>query len=245
MDMRRPREVFADAVARIAEALAPAGFRYAPSGARVSRQGGPTSVPSSRCVIHFGSSHYNAPGHVNLGISAHVTSSALKRWRRERDPEATHDWVAGAGLGFAYFPYPRRDWNVAVPGEVDDAIAAIRTVVLPWFEIFEDRRGLARVLREGEVVAMSIERAVEYLLCFEGREAAEQAGNNYLAARPDLLPRFWALVHHFRREGVDVLVGLSEEENLARLAVREGLSIGGPEQADRPQLLAVRLAGDG
>ena len=119
-----------------------------------------------------------------------------------------------------------------------DAIAAIRTVVLPWFEIFEDRRRLAGMLLDGEVVAMSVEKAVEYLLCFEGREAAEQAGDNFLGRRPDLLPRFWALVHHFRREGVDVPVGLSDEENLAHLAVREGLLIGGRELADRPQLLA-------
>lgn len=233
---------FDEAAAAIAGALAPDGFTFAPSGPRASRPAGPAAVPGLRQVLAFTSGHRDRPGYVGLGLFPHVRSPALRRWRAEQGPPspAADDTVAGAGLGHAAFPHPRSEWNVALPAEVDQVVATVREVVLPWFARFDDREQLAAALSAGDVPAVDIGQAVEYLLCFEGGGPAERAAGAWLGRHPDQRRRFWAYVHRFRGEGTRGPAPGRPVDRLARLVVDHGLAVGGPEPPEDPELAGPR-----
>jgi len=180
----------------------------------------------------FLSSHYNSPGWVVLRPFPHVTSTAMKRWRSERSRDGD-GLVAGAGISQHL---PRNEWNLAQRGEEADALDVIRAIVVPWFQLFEDHGRLVDELCRRDVPAMSPEATVEYLLCFEGREAAARMVDGYLKRHPEHAPVFWAWIHRFCREGGGSRDPLQDVRNLASLVVSEELALSSPEGRDSPEL---------
>jgi hypothetical protein len=180
----------------------------------------------------FLSSHYNSPGWVVLWLFPHLTSTAMKRWRSERNRDGG-GLVAGAGNRQHL---PRNEWNLAQPGEEADALEVIRAVVVPWFQLFDDHGCLVDELCRRDVPAMSPEATVEYLLCFEGREAAARSVDGYLNRHPEHAPVFWAWIHRFRREGGGTREALQDVRNLASLVVSEELALISLEGRDSPEL---------
>ncbi len=176
----------------------------------------------------FLSSHYNSPGWVVLRLFPHVTSTAMKRWRSERNRDGG-GLVAGAGISQHL---PRKEWNVAQPGEEADALDVIRAVVVPWFQLFEDHGRLVDELCRRDVPAMSPEATVEYLLCFEGREAAARSVDGYLERHPEHAPCSG------RGSTGSAVRGraLQDVGNLASLVVSEELALSSPEGRDSPEL---------
>jgi hypothetical protein len=83
---------------------------------------------------------------------------------------------------------------------------------------------------------MSPAATVEYLLCFEGREAAARSVDGYLTRHPERAPVFWAGIHRFRREGGGSRDALQDVRNLASLVVSEELALSSPEGRDSPEL---------
>ena len=233
IDARRPRDVYAEACARIASPMEADGFRFARSVPQISRPVGPNGAPGLREIVMFLSSHYNNPSWVVLRLFPHVTSPALKRWRLQHEPDG-NDVVAGGGFGRHL---PRDEWNVAEPAATDEVLEVVRTFVLPWFELFENHGLLVEELCRRDVIAMSPEETVEYLLCFEGPEVAARSVDAYLERHPENAPMFWAWIHRFRREGVRLRYALEDVRNLANIVVAEGLTLRSPEGRDSPDLV--------
>jgi len=145
-----PREVFLSVCGEIAEHYIPLGFRYAPSGPRLTRK------PSGSEFTHrlsFYSSHYNVAGEpVVVDVYAGVSSTRFKKWQADNplgglNPEPD-DMVISGNLGNLQTDPQFLKWDVPASGEdrataVADIIAHIDRIGLPFFTAFDDPAGVA------------------------------------------------------------------------------------------------------
>jgi len=177
----RPRDVFLESCAQIARALEPEGYKWTKSRQSAVRKAGDFLYD-----VFFQTSSSNIAGQtVIVWIHASVLSPRLKRWRREQlGEEDPSDVVAGGQIGNLLPEHSWMEWDVADrrtrPAVIADAVAAIRSIALPYFGRFEDAGALGEFLRAAELPSMGIDNAMEFLLCFAQRDAAEAAGRLFL-----------------------------------------------------------------
>jgi hypothetical protein len=183
------RVVFQAGCLSIAEALAPLGFKYAKSKQRCSRQAGHFHEE-----VSFQSSHYNVSGrHVQLWLHATVASPALQAWRQKRLPnELASAHVAGGMVHLLGTQYALVQWELADPRDrrqtIEDALAFIRSEVLPYFARINDTAGLISLLAEQAIPAFDLVPSVEFAYCFGGKDQAQAVLDRFLRDRPDLEP---------------------------------------------------------
>lgn len=183
------RVVYHAACLSIAEALTPLGFKYAKSKQRCSRQAGDLQED-----VSFQSSHYNGSGrHVQLWLHAKVASRALQAWRQKRLPnELASAHVAGGMVHLLDTQYALVQWELADPRDrrqtIDDAVAFIRSDVLPYFARFSDTAGLISLLAEQAVPAFDLVPSVEFAHCFGGKDQAQAVLDRFLRDRRDVEP---------------------------------------------------------
>ena len=201
--MQTTREIYLDACALIGSALGHHGFKYAKSGPHAKRTHGDFSF-----AIHFQSSVYNSAGaNVALWIHAIVRSKRLSAWRAAQ-PHAlrTDDWVAGGQIGNLRTPHHWLDINLADaasrPATILSAVAAVEAFALPLFAAFEDVSGFCERLVTADVPGMEMPLALEFLLCFADRSAADTALSRFFQSRRDLLPDYQSLLGEFRQRGL-------------------------------------------
>lgn len=183
----KPRDVYRDACAKIAEALGPLGFRYFRSRQECCQKHG-----SVLNTIRFQSSHFNIAGlHVQLWMHATVSSDELRDWRQRHlnDPLATGH-IAGGMVHRLGTEYALVEWELANPADradtIEDAIAFIREVVLPYFAQFESPERLIKALTKSPIPALDLGPSVEFALCFGGTRQAQSVLNLFVQSRPDL-----------------------------------------------------------
>lgn len=195
-----PRELFLESCGRIADSLAPLGFKYAKSGPHTQRKHGEFSYR-----VSFQSSRYNTAGeYVALWIHANVFSKRLAAWRAAQAWTLhSGDYVAGGQIGNLVVPNRWRDWNLAEGiGTTTEAISAVQEVALPYFKRFEDVPGLCGLLQREEIPGLYIGPAIEFLLCFADRDEAHAALSNFFKRRPELLPEYHIHLREFRENGM-------------------------------------------
>lgn len=82
------------------------------------------------------------------------------------------------------------EWELAEPSDrertIEDAIAFIRTDVLPYFEQFERPSELTEKLAESEVGAFDLAPSIEFALCFGGAARAQAVLDRFMRERTDL-----------------------------------------------------------
>lgn len=166
-DVEPARDVYRNACAAVAAEFQPLGFRYAKSAQRFSRSSG-----GFVCTVSFQSSHNNIPGrHVRLWMHATVRSKTLETWRAQRLPPAlVNDFVAGGMVHRLRGVHAMVEWELAVPTDraavIADAIAFVRSDVLPYFELFDTPSDLIACLVKHEVPAFDLQPSVEFSMCF-------------------------------------------------------------------------------
>jgi hypothetical protein len=198
-----PREVYAAACHAIAGALEADGYTYAKSGPRLSRK-----AREFAFHISFQSSHHNIPGElVALWIHANVTSPTLKKWRSGHPCLSKgSDFVGGGQIGNLLPQHSWMEWNLALPTErereIDDAIAAIRRVVFPYFAMFDDIPQLMPRLVSEDLPSFDVASALDFLMCFGSPTDALQAAKRMLRELPGAKQRYPAALDRFRREGL-------------------------------------------
>lgn len=200
--MNTPRELYLAACTEIAESLSPLGFKFARSGPRAQRTDGEFTYR-----VSFQSSHKNISGHyVALWIHATVSSKRLGEWRASQAHTlGVSDGVAGGQIGNLLQAYGWRDWNLAVPTRpavIADAISAVYSIALPYFAKFADLRSLCALLQREELPAMRSTEAIEFLLCFADRSAADAALRSFFHRRSDLLADYCTHLQQFREGGL-------------------------------------------
>lgn len=181
-----PRAVYLASCARIAEALAASGFRYLKSRQECKRRQG-----EFEHAILFYSTRGNYPGvHVELQMSGHVSSKRLQAWRASMGDEPAGDHVAGGLAHNLGTTYRMISWELANPAERDatiqDALAFIRSDILPFFALFDEPAALIARLEREEVPGMSPTGQVHFAYCFGGKEQAQRVLDRFLRTRPDI-----------------------------------------------------------
>lgn len=76
------------------------------------------------------------------------------------------------------------------------------SIALPYFDRFADIPSLCALLQREELPAMHIAHAIEFLLCFADRPAADAALKSFFRSRPDLLADYHIHLQEFRQRGL-------------------------------------------
>ena len=182
-----PRDVYLAACAFIGAYLEESyGFKYSKSGPH-ARGGGDFTFQ-----ISFQSDRNNVSGErVGLWIHGNVWSPRLKKWSESQPLLHPSDGVAGGQIGNLQANHCWLDWDLADAIKRDevirDAIRAIEELAFPYFAKFEDLPSLFKLLVNEDLPAMTIDRVVEFLLCFADQSTAWLAAANFLKRRTDLI----------------------------------------------------------
>jgi hypothetical protein len=186
-----PRDVYLAACASIGSYLEESyAFKYSKSGPHARRRSGDFTFQ-----ISFQSDRNNIPGErVGLWIHGNVWSSRSKKWRESQPLLHPIDYVGGGQLGNLQSNHSWLDWDLADANKRDevirDAIRAIEELAFPYFAKFEDLPVLFKLLVNQDMPAMTIDRVVEFLMCFADQSTARLAAANFLKRRPDLVSAY-------------------------------------------------------
>jgi hypothetical protein len=104
------------------------------------------------------------------------------------------------------------------------AVSTVHSIALPYFEGFTDIPGLCALLQREELPAMDTPRAIEFLLCFADRAAADAALSAFFQARPDLLTPYQTHLQEFRQSGLPKVRRTGFAYELAFATVAYGLT---------------------
>lgn len=218
--METPREVFANACAQIAARLTDAGFRFAKSGPHATRKSGEFTFQ-----VGFQSSHRNVAGAiVKLWIHGTVFSKKIEVWRKTYPLLHGADYVAGGQIGNLTDQTFWHDWNLADPSTrasvIEAATQTVLSVALPYFSQFEDLDGLVAKAKAADIPSMTIDRVVEFLMCFANQVAARDAAASFLERHPNLVSNY---IRDFRRYGERGLESRHASGYAAQLALASHL----------------------
>jgi hypothetical protein len=201
--MEAPRQVFANACESIASKLVANGFRYAKSGPHCARKSEDFTFQ-----ILFSSSFRNVAGSlVKLWISGTVYSKRIKRWRADFPLLHGADYVAGGQIGNLTDRVVFNDWNLADPVTRDAVIAdahlLIDEIVLPYFLQFEDMNALIARVVSSDVPSFTIDKVVDFLVCYADADTARKAATNFLDRRPVLVSNYQRDFNRYAERGLD------------------------------------------
>ena len=202
--METPRDVYLIACASIGEHLEESfGFKYAKSGPRARKRYGDFTFE-----IFFQSSHHNVAGkHVAMWLHGHVLSTKIKKWRETQPFLQSSDYVAGGQIGALQTNEHWLDFELAHrrkrEGTIRRAIKTIDELALPYFAKFENLPSLFQLLVKEDLPAMTIDRVVEFLMCFADSPTARLAAINFLKRRSDLIQAYQQSYAHYAEIGLD------------------------------------------
>lgn len=184
----RPAELYKAACRLIAGTFEPLGYQYAASGPHMTRRAGQTTFR-----VGFQTSFNNTAGvSVELRVSADVYSRAFESWRESvPHPVSTGGWTAGGLIHLLAPGQSWQSWNLVNAGGtravIEEIINTIKARVLPYFAIFENPEHVITELRKRDIPAFDPATAVEYALCFGGREAGQAVLSRWLNDNPRFL----------------------------------------------------------
>lgn len=223
--MEAPKDVYLSSCAAIGEALVAEGFKFAKSGPHISKVKTPF-----RYKVAFQSSHYNIPGRlVSLTMAANVRSTAFKKWRLEQtSPVRSDDWVAGGMVHLLGTDCTFLEWELADPvtrlGTTREAVAFLKTVVLPFFELFSEPDAAIGHLKEGTIPNVDIGDAVEFALCFGSRANAQKILDSFVLSRPSLSDAIASAQRRYEDNGLPRHAKNAYAKRVAWLRVAYGLA---------------------
>src|SRR5262249_14874177 len=99
-------------------------------------------------------------------------------------------WVAGGQIGNLHRQHRWIDWDVADAARreatIMDVVREVRETALGYFALVEDIPEVSRKLLEEDVPSISLDCAVDLLLCFVGRDEARSFLRAWRARHADL-----------------------------------------------------------
>lgn len=202
----KPKEVIFAACQIIANDLKGDGFSFIKKGPALKRvQGDLTST------IGFQSDRNNIAGErAAVWIHAYVTSEKLGKangchpipWGDEKRPGA--NIVTAGQIGNLLAEPTWMEWDFANEetrqSEIEDAIEAIRRIILPFFDLFDDPPSAVQLLVQRPGLLPS--SLVRYARLALGHEVTERAGNTFLMCYPLIRERFDEALAQFKRNGL-------------------------------------------
>jgi hypothetical protein len=139
---------------------------------------------------------------IALWVHANIFSSRLRKWREAHGTRHQSDHVGGGQLGNLVRPFSWFDWDLSNPEQrshvIDEVIGDLRSIALPYFQQFENIDCLASGLITGTVLEVRIEAAVELLLCYFDKSAANAYIGACLVRHSEVLPEVLRLIENSR-----------------------------------------------
>ena len=237
----KPRDVILAALLSMAARLEVDGFSFHKRAPKLKRVAGDLTFE-----ISFQSCRHNIAGRrAAVFIHAGVESRALLKWRTHHP----HPWVrsggivsgavAGGQIGNLIDPYSWMEWDFADatqrPTEVENAVSAIRRIILPFFDLFDDPRHAVEMLMPRLEYCQA--NLVEYAWAVVGPKYAEAAARSFLVQNPAINERFTAAHAEFSDKGVPdfqhkVVSNLRDElaRDLAALVIIAQAELGPPTE---------------
>lgn len=169
--IQKPHDVFMVAAETLAESLKPSGFRFLKSGPSAVRMRN-----GRREEIWFDSSRHNVRGqYVQLATGILVRDEFHRRWQADVGSPFAHEAVFGGNIGNVdnggYVT-----WDIASdidrPAVLAEVAERIRSVALPFFDLFDYPSALMNRITCNRPVACDEEFVIELLVRHAGREAA-------------------------------------------------------------------------
>jgi hypothetical protein len=196
------RVVYLDACQQIATSFEQEGFRYAKSRQAMTR-----SLQDWKQCISFQSSVHNVAGaRVAIWVHANIGSTRLKKWRDSNSALVPADHVGGGQLGNLLNPPRWFDYDVADSQRrtevVDEVIADLKRIALPYFERFMDLDKLVADMLREDIPQVAVASAVEFLLCYRNKSVAAEYVLGWLSRHPELRTEITALVEVYRQNGL-------------------------------------------
>ncbi|MBB6251966.1 DUF4304 domain-containing protein [Nitrospirillum iridis] len=227
----KPRDIILAACRDIGQRLAPQGFVFLKSGPLLKRTQGDLTFQ-----IYFQSDRNNiAGGRAALWMHAGVLSRNLAQWKKQhpvpwgsRSPLPGPAAVAGGQIGNLTSPPGWMTWNFADPATrpdvLDDAVASIEKLILPFFALFDDPAGnIGRIL---DLQSFGLQ-PLEYAMACLGHEVAEAAGRTYLLGREPAIQNRFRQAYAAFTQGHDLPTTQGEVgRDLAALAFVHNLDLG-------------------
>lgn len=223
---KKPKEVILSACEAIAAALKPDGFAYAKSGPKLKRMQGDLTF-----TIMFQSDRNNVAGRraavwIHAGVSseklAQVRRSDPMPWGGDAGPGA--GTVTGGQIGNLLAKPTWMEWDFADvetrQSEIDDAIAAIRRIILPFFALFDAPQNAVVQLLDRH--ALWPGALIQYAGAVVGLHAAEAAGHTFLKCNPFIRERFREALAKFKQDGLPTYRS-DTGGDLAAIAIAGGL----------------------
>lgn len=200
-------EVYLNSCATVAATFSDMGFIFAKSGPHMTKK-----ENGMKFIISFGTSYNNVPGkYVQMQLSVCVYSSKLKKWREQQStPYTNGDLVSGGLIHLIEAKGKYIEWNLANKDErqlvIDDVIAHIQNIALPYLNFFIDPKIVIEILEEADIPAMGIAYAIEFALCFGDVEKAQRILNRYVSEHRDFIPDVCRYIEDFRQKGKPQIV---------------------------------------
>jgi len=202
----KPRDVILAACEAIAADLKSDGFSFARSVPKLNRVQGDFTF-----TVLFQSDRNNIAGkRAAVWIHAGVDSRKLAKARRSHPMPWGGDNGLGAGtvtggqIGNLLAKPTWMEWDFADQerrqNEIDDAIAAIRRIILPFFALFDDPPSAVELLVQRPGLWPS--SLIQYAKVAIGRVAAEAAGNSFLKCNPLVRKHFDEALAKFKKDGL-------------------------------------------
>lgn len=202
----KPKKVILSACEAMAADLKADGFSFAKSGPRLKRV-----QEDLTFTVGFQSDRNNIAGRrAAVWIHAGITSDKLAKARRSHPMPWGGDEGPGAGavtggqIGNLLAEPTWIEWDFANQetrqSEIDDAIGAIRRIILPFFALFDDPPSAVELLIHRP--ALWPTSLIQYAKVAIGNEAAEAAGSTFLKCNPAIRERFHEAIAKFKRDGL-------------------------------------------
>lgn len=226
--LEKPRDIILAACARMGEQLKGDGFSFQKSGPRLKRIQNDLTFE-----INFSSDPNNIAGRrAAVWIYGTALSRKLANWRRDHTSERVRrkgryaGTIVGAQIGNLASPPAWMEWDFADKAsrqsQVDDAVAAIRQIILPFFAMFEDPARSVSILIHHPLLCQ--ESLLEYAMSNINQEAAETAGRSFLRNNPEIQKRFERAFAEFTERGVP-RYSSDVGSDLAALAIATNLDL--------------------
>lgn len=184
------KHVFQQSCSTIAKHFESAGFTYLKS-----RQSCRKRIADFDFNIGFLTNSSNVAGaHVDLSVSATVSSPKLKKFRAKYPLLILRPFIAGGHLGRLQERPSKLSWELANPAlrdeVVSDVIQAIETMALPYFAQFDELSTLIPRIVDDEIEAFETRDVIDFLMCFADWRSARLAAKNFYSRRPNFISQY-------------------------------------------------------
>jgi len=205
----KPRDVFNQACAFIADHFSSDGFTFSKSGPHMNKKYGDLTFQ-----VSFSSSHYNIAGkYISLKVGLGIYSAKFKKWHKQNGLRNPSNFVTGSTL-----EKHNLEWDLANPEErnevIEGCIRAIKDFSPVYFERYTDIEKVVEDVANGALeICAGIASRMQFLIFFGDINIARSYAVRVMKEDPDFSRD--VLSEYARYSGDEIFEVIGSNEALA------------------------------